>query len=57
MGINDSTGRSLCAPNRGILLGHERVGEVIEQVPDALDLARTSDGPPRNVVHPNGDVL
>jgi threonine dehydrogenase-like Zn-dependent dehydrogenase len=34
------------------------VGKVItlDEVPDALDLARKSDGPPRIVVHPNGDV-
>lgn len=33
------------------------VGKVIglDEVPDALDLARRSDGPPRIVVHPNGD--
>jgi len=33
------------------------VGRVItlDEVPDALDLARKSDGPPRIVVHPNGD--
>ena len=34
------------------------VGKIIslDEVPDALDLARRSDGPPRIVVHPNGDV-
>lgn len=34
------------------------VGKVItlDQVPDALDLARKSDGPPRIIVHPNADV-
>lgn len=34
------------------------VGKVIglDEVPDALDLARRSDGPPRIVVHPNGDI-
>lgn len=34
------------------------VGTVIslDEVPAALDLARTSDGPPRIVVHPNGDI-
>lgn len=34
------------------------VGKVItlDEVPDALDLARRSDGPPRIVVHPNGAV-
>lgn len=33
------------------------IGKVIglDDVPDALDLARRSDGPPRIVVHPNGD--
>ena len=33
------------------------VGKIItlDEVPDALDLARRSDGPPRIVVHPNGD--
>ena len=35
------------------------VGAIItlDEVPDALDLARKSNGPPRIVVHPNGDVL
>ncbi|OBF46253.1 zinc-binding dehydrogenase [Mycobacterium sp. 852002-50816_SCH5313054-b] len=34
------------------------VGRIIglDEVPDALELARRSDGPPRIVVHPNGDV-
>jgi threonine dehydrogenase-like Zn-dependent dehydrogenase len=34
------------------------VGKVItlDEVPDALELARKSDGPPRIVVHPNGDI-
>ncbi|KWX67947.1 zinc-binding dehydrogenase [Mycobacterium sp. NAZ190054] len=34
------------------------VGKTItlDGVPEALDLARRSDGPPRIVVHPNGDV-
>jgi threonine dehydrogenase-like Zn-dependent dehydrogenase len=34
------------------------VGQVIglDEVPDALDLARRSAGPPRIVVHPNGDI-
>ena len=34
------------------------VGKIIglDEVPDALDLARRSDGPPRIVVHPNGDI-
>jgi threonine dehydrogenase-like Zn-dependent dehydrogenase len=34
------------------------VGKVIglDEVPEALDLARRSDGPPRIVVHPNGDI-
>jgi threonine dehydrogenase-like Zn-dependent dehydrogenase len=34
------------------------VGKVIglDEVPAALDLARRSEGPPRIVVHPNGDV-
>jgi threonine dehydrogenase-like Zn-dependent dehydrogenase len=34
------------------------VGRVItlDEVPDALDLARTSGGPPRIVVHPNGEL-
>jgi threonine dehydrogenase-like Zn-dependent dehydrogenase len=34
------------------------VGRVIglDEDPDALELARRSDGPPRIVVHPNGDV-
>ncbi|MCV7378103.1 zinc-binding dehydrogenase [Mycobacterium alsense] len=33
------------------------VGRIIglDEVPDAFDLARRSDGPPRIVVHPNGD--
>ena len=34
------------------------VGKIIglDEVPDALDLARKSDGPPRIIVHPNGDI-
>jgi len=34
------------------------VGKIItlDEVPDALDLARRSEGPPRIVVHPNGDT-
>ena len=34
------------------------VGRIIglDQVPEALDEARRSDGPPRIVVHPNGDI-
>jgi threonine dehydrogenase-like Zn-dependent dehydrogenase len=34
------------------------VGKVIglDEVPDALDLARRSQGPPRIMVHPNGDI-
>jgi threonine dehydrogenase-like Zn-dependent dehydrogenase len=34
------------------------VGKVIalDEVPDALDLARKSEGPPRIIVHPNGDI-
>ena len=34
------------------------VGAVIglDEVPDAIEQARKSDGPPRIVVHPNGDV-
>ncbi|MGH3968489.1 MAG: zinc-binding dehydrogenase [Mycobacterium sp.] len=34
------------------------VGAIIrlDEVPAALDLARKSDGPPRIVVHPNGDI-
>ena len=34
------------------------VGAIVslDDVPDALELARKSDGPPRIVVHPNGDV-
>ena len=33
------------------------VGKIVtlDEVPDALELARKSDGPPRIVVHPNGD--
>jgi threonine dehydrogenase-like Zn-dependent dehydrogenase len=33
------------------------VGSIItlDEVPDAIDLARKSDGPPRIMVHPNGD--
>jgi threonine dehydrogenase-like Zn-dependent dehydrogenase len=34
------------------------VGKIItlDEVPAALDLARKSDGPPRIIVHPNGDI-
>jgi threonine dehydrogenase-like Zn-dependent dehydrogenase len=35
------------------------IGSVIglDEMPDALDLARRSEGPPRIVVHPNGDAV
>jgi threonine dehydrogenase-like Zn-dependent dehydrogenase len=34
------------------------IGKVIglDEVPEAIAAARRSDGPPRIVVHPNGDV-
>jgi threonine dehydrogenase-like Zn-dependent dehydrogenase len=34
------------------------VGRIVtlDEAPDALDLARKSDGPPRIVIHPNGDI-
>jgi threonine dehydrogenase-like Zn-dependent dehydrogenase len=34
------------------------IGKIValDDVPEAIDLARRSDGPPRIVVHPNGDV-
>jgi hypothetical protein len=33
------------------------IGKIITlDVPGALDLTRKSDGPPRIVVHPNGDI-
>ena len=34
------------------------VGQIIglDEVPDALDAGSKSDGPPRIVVHPNGDI-
>ncbi|ETB46878.1 zinc-binding dehydrogenase, partial [Mycobacterium avium 10-5560] len=34
------------------------VGKIIglDEVPEALELARRSDGPPRIIVHPNGDT-
>ena len=36
-------------PSVGAIIG-------LDEVPGALDLARKSDGPPRIVVHPNGDI-
>lgn len=45
--------------NRGLLrCALPSVGKIIglDVVPDALDMARRSDGPPRVVVHPNGDT-
>jgi threonine dehydrogenase-like Zn-dependent dehydrogenase len=44
-----ASGRLDPLPSVGAVVG-------LDDVPDALDLARTSDGPPRIVVHPNGDV-
>jgi threonine dehydrogenase-like Zn-dependent dehydrogenase len=34
------------------------IGKIIglDDVPEALDQARRSEGPPRIVIHPNGDV-
>jgi threonine dehydrogenase-like Zn-dependent dehydrogenase len=44
-----ATGRLDPLPSVGAVVG-------LDEVPDALDSARKSDGPPRIVVHPNGDV-
>jgi threonine dehydrogenase-like Zn-dependent dehydrogenase len=40
-------GRLDPVPSIGMIIG-------LDEVPDAIDLARRSDGPPRIVVHPNG---
>ncbi|MCX2929396.1 hypothetical protein ORI20_03860 [Mycobacterium sp. CVI_P3] len=34
------------------------VGRIVtlEQVPEAIDMARRPEGPPRIIVHPNGDT-
>jgi threonine dehydrogenase-like Zn-dependent dehydrogenase len=49
---------TLDAITQGALDPMPSVGKVIglDEVPDAIDLARHSEGPPRIVVHPNGDV-
>jgi threonine dehydrogenase-like Zn-dependent dehydrogenase len=44
-----ASGRLDPMPSVGAVIG-------LDAVPDALDSARKSDGPPRIVVHPNGDV-
>jgi threonine dehydrogenase-like Zn-dependent dehydrogenase len=44
-----ATGRLDPLPSVGKIIG-------LDEVPGAIDLARRSDGPPRIVVHPNGDV-
>ncbi len=44
-----AAGRLDPLPSVGAIIG-------LDEVPDALDSARKSDGPPRIVVHPNGDV-
>ncbi len=43
-----ASGRLDPLPSIGSIVG-------LDGVPDALDLARKSDGPPRIIVHPNGD--
>jgi threonine dehydrogenase-like Zn-dependent dehydrogenase len=45
-----ASGRLDPLPSVGAIVG-------LDEVPDALDLARKSNGPPRIVVHPNGDVV
>jgi threonine dehydrogenase-like Zn-dependent dehydrogenase len=44
-----ATGRLDPLPSVGRIIG-------LDEVPDALDQARRSAGPPRIVVHPNGDI-
>jgi threonine dehydrogenase-like Zn-dependent dehydrogenase len=44
-----ATGRLDPLPSVGKVIG-------LDEVPDALDMARKSTGPPRIVVHPNGDI-
>jgi ABC-type molybdate transport system ATPase subunit len=41
-------GRALSARVAGVI--------TLDEVPASLDLVRKSDGPPRIVVHPNGDI-
>lgn len=43
-----ASGRLDPLPSVGTIIG-------LDEVPDALELARRSDGPPRIIVHPNGD--
>lgn len=43
-----ASGRLDPLPSVGAIIG-------LDEVPHAMELARTSDGPPRIVVHPNGD--
>jgi threonine dehydrogenase-like Zn-dependent dehydrogenase len=44
-----ASGRLDPLPSVGAIIG-------LDEVPDAIDLARKSEGPPRIVVHPNGDI-
>ena len=44
-----ASGRLDPLPSVGAVVG-------LDEVPEALDMARKSDGPPRIVIHPNGDV-
>lgn len=62
LGLNDPTGRSLYDTGQDVVLGHEdldptpSIGMVVglDDVPDALDMARRSAGPARIILHPNG---
>src|ERR1700751_1788999 len=45
-----ASGRLDPLPSVGSIVG-------LDEVPDAIDLARRSNGPPRIVIHPNGDVV
>jgi threonine dehydrogenase-like Zn-dependent dehydrogenase len=45
-----ASGRLDPLPSVGAIVG-------LDEVPDAIELARKSDGPPRIIVHPNGDAV
>lgn len=50
----NSAPRFVWDSGRDTIMGHEFIGEIVglDEVPDAIELARKSQGPPRVVVHP-----
>ena len=54
-GVGAAFADALAARGLNVVLLARRQA-VLDEVPEAIDMARRSVGPPRIIVHPNGDI-